>query len=340
MDPLAARALARLRDPGDDALDRLARIVVRHTADTPIRDVAEPRWIASQLAAAIEAVTHGEHARAAIVRRLEDERARWTEEERPACAFVPPEAERGVRALLGREAQLGEDLTFRILDQPAIRALLREVLLTTFRGVRERVRAETAGLGDRLRAEAGRGARRGKGLFGAVGIGAMADNVRGLTEGLVGAVREEFEQTLDARLGDPVRGATTEAVRTMARYLADPAHAAQLAEMRLAVFDVLLDTPVRELVAEAGDTAVADVVDVVLATLRAAVEGEGFVDRAERRIARLLAEAGDGTLGAWLEEVGLAAIWIDSTTELLSARLRAVVGTDDFAAWWAGLFEA
>lgn len=345
MDPAAARALARLRDPRDEALVRLARLIVRQTTDTPVRQVAEPRWIAGQLATALEALTHGEHARRWIRRQIATERARWSEEARPAGAFVPPEAEAAARSLLARDWRLDEDLTFRILDQPAIRALIREVLTDTVRSVGERVRNEAAGVGERVRAEGlgevgRRAARRGRGLFGAVSMGAVADNVRGLTEGLVGAVREEFEQTLDTRLGEHIRGATTEAVRTLARHLADPAHAQQLAETRLAVLDVLLDTPIRELVAAAEGPGAEDAVDLVLAALRSALEADGFVDRAERRVARILDEAGDGTLGAWLEEVGLAEIWMESTTDLLTARLRAVVVTEDFSAWWTALFSA
>lgn len=345
MDPAPARALARLRDPEDEALVQLARTIARQTAETPIREVAEPRWIAGQLAAALEALTHGEHARDWFRRQIASERARWSVEDRPAGAFVPSEADRAIRELLAREMRLGEELTFRILDQAAIRALLREVLANSLKSVRERLRSDASGIGDRVRAEnvglgemGRRAARRGKGLLGAVNIGAVADNVRGLTEGLVGAVREEFEQTLDARLGDHLRNATTEAVRTMARYLADPGNTEQLAQTRLAVLDVLLDTPIRELVAQTEGLQAEDALDLLLAALRSAVEAEGFVDRAEVRVGQLLAEAGEGTLGDWLEEVGLAEVWLESTAELLTARLRAVVRTDAFGAWWASLF--
>ena len=51
----AARALARLQDPDGDALRGLARLVVDQTTATPIAEIASPRWIASQLATALEA---------------------------------------------------------------------------------------------------------------------------------------------------------------------------------------------------------------------------------------------------------------------------------------------
>ena len=59
MDP-AARALARLRDPEGHALHALARLVVEETTATPLRDIASPRWVASQLATALQAATRGD----------------------------------------------------------------------------------------------------------------------------------------------------------------------------------------------------------------------------------------------------------------------------------------
>ncbi len=55
MDVAAERALARLRDPSGDAITELARLTVLETTATPLREIASPRWLASQLATAMEA---------------------------------------------------------------------------------------------------------------------------------------------------------------------------------------------------------------------------------------------------------------------------------------------
>lgn len=334
MDPLAARALARIRDPDGPALADLARMVVELTTETPLRDIATPRWIAGQIAAALEAGTRGDHARAWVDRRIDAERKRWSEETRTLREFVPPEAEEPLRELLGRPYAPDGDLTFRILDQPAIRGLVREVLSTSIRNFRQRISAVEPGvLGDVGR----RAAARGKGLFGSV-TGNLAGNVRGVAENLVGAVRDEVEHTFDGRIKDYVRGATVDTVRGIAGYVADPAHAPAFAELRLAVLDVILDTPIHELATEGDKLHPEQIVDVVVGALRSAVAADDFVDRTEQRIAQILAEAGDGTFGAWLDEVDLREVWTETTVELVTARLRAVVETDAFEAWWEGLF--
>jgi hypothetical protein len=137
---------------------------------------------------------------------------------------------------------------------------------------------------------------------------------------------------------DVTAGATHEAMSSIARYIADPQHAPAFAEMRLSILDVLLATEVRELVAEVDKLGPEEAVSVVMGGLQAAVQGEGVVDRLEERIAAVLEEAGDGTFGAWLDEVQLREVWTETTTELVAERLKAVVGTEGFVAWWQGLF--
>ena len=51
----------------------------------------------------------------------------------------------------------------------------------------------------------------------------------------------------------------------------------------------------------------------------------------------VLDETGDGTLAAWLEEVGLLEVWTDTTTDFIAQRLQAVVATPGFEAWWTDL---
>lgn len=332
MEKAALRALRRLREPEGEALTALARLVVEQTTATPLRDIARPRWIAGQIAAALEAATHGEHLRAWVDRRIAAERDRWSEEKRPVRELLAEEAIPPLRKLLGRPYAPDEALVFRIVDQPALRGLVRVVLTDTVVRFRKRLSEWDSGV---LGGLGRRAAARGKGLFGNVGR-----NLGGMAENLVEVVKEEVDHALEGRVKDFVQGATSEALRTIAGYVADPSHAEQFGEMRLAVLDVLLDTTIAELAGEADKLKPEELVDVVVASVRSAVSQPDFVDRTEERIARVLAEAGDGTFGAWLDEVGLRQVWTDTTTELVSDRLRAVVATDAFEAWWTGLFSA
>ena len=330
MEPAARRALDRLRAPNSTALDALARMVVQEATLTPVAKIATPRWMAGQLAAALEAGTRDDTLREWVDRRIASERERWSQEERPLRTFVPSEAEGPLRELLGRAYAPNEELVFRIIDQPAIRGLVGLVLTDTVTRFRKRVSEADSGL---LGGIGKRAAARGRGLFGNVGR-----NIGGMAENLVEAVKEEVDHAFDGRIKDFVDGATREAVRTMARYAADESHAASFGDLRLAVLDVILDSPIRELAEEADKLKPETAIDVVVGAIRSAVGQRDFVDRAEHRIAKILSEAGDGTLGAWLGEVGLLDVWSDTTTELVADRLRAVVRTDGFEAWWSELF--
>ena len=93
-----------------------------------------------------------------------------------------------------------------------------------------------------------------------------------------------------------------------------------------------------QLSAEADKLKPEELVDIVVSTLRSVLDDENFVNRTEERVRQVLDEAGDGTLRAWLDEVGLTEVWTESTTELIADRLQAVVHTSEFETWWTQLF--
>ncbi len=331
----AERALERLRAPDGEALTALARLVVDETTQTPIQQIATPTWIASQLATALEAVTHGDTARDWVVARLEEGRAELALEPRTLRTWYPEEVDTPLRELLLHPYSPDEELVFRLIDQPATRALVREVLTRALTRFAKKLRnLDQGGLGA-LRAAA---SKTRKGLLGRMGGSGLGGGIGGLAENIVGSVADEFEHQLEARVREFVDAATGETLRTVAVHLADPAHAESYGELRVAVLDAVLDTPASTLAEEAGKLQIPELVDVVLAAIRREVADEQFVERVAQRVDAVLREAGDGTLGAWLEEVGLREVWTASTTELVAARLQAVVRTDGFSAWWLALF--
>ncbi len=325
MSDAEGRALARLQADDGEALTALARMVVDEATETPLRDIASPRWVASQLKAVLEAGTHGDQVRDWVDRRIAAERDRWSTDERTLRQFMVPEAEEPLRDLLGRAYAPDEELVFRIIDQAALRGLVRAVLADSMARWRKRVgdvdKGMLGGLGKRA-------ASRGRGLFG--NLGSMAEN-------LVESVKEEVENTFDVRVGDVTSGANHEAMRAIARYIADPEHAAAFGEMRLQILDVLLDATIAELVLEADKLGPEEIVSVVVGATRAAVSRDDFVERTEARVAKVMEEAGDGTFGAWLDEVNLREVWADTTTDLVAERLKAVVHTERFLSWWSDL---
>lgn len=325
------KALARLRDPKGQALTALARLVVDETTATPLNAIASPRWLASQLATALEALTRGDLTRDFVVRRVDAGRERWSELEGTARSKWPEEMDGPMRELLSHPWVPDEDLTFRVLDQPAMRALVADVLTTMLTRFRSRMRSRDGGLLKGV----GAAARRSRSLFGGV-----AGNLQGLAENMVGAVKDEVEAGLDELVKDFVTSTTRDALRAIAAHIADPSHTKGFADLRVGVLDVVLDTPVKDLVGEVDKAGPVELLDVVLAGIRGAIAQDDFVERAEERFAQILEETGDGTLGAWLDEVELRAVWSDTTTDLVAQRLQAVVKTDAFEAWWVELHQA
>ena len=335
MDVAAQRALARLRDSEGLLLKELARMVVDDATATPVRELAAPRWIASQILTGLEAATRGEHLREWVEERVKEGRERWKDEERPLRTWFPPEAEEPLRKLLARPWSPDEELTLQLIDQPAVRGLVREVLETSLTRFGHRVRRlDQSVLGGAAGKTARRAVRGGRGF-----LGNLASGLGAATEGIVGAVAEEVEAQVERRVKEHVATATSEALRQIAEHLCDPAHAEAYSGLRLSVLDFSLDMPISELFAEVDKLQPEEVIEVISGAIQALITSEDFLERTAERIQLVIDRAGDGTLGAWLDEVGLRDAWTDSTSDLVATRLMAVVQTDAFEVWWAGLFD-
>ena len=277
LDPAAARGLARLRADDGQALQDLAHMVVAEATATPIRAIAGPRWIASQLATTLEAATRGDQLRDAVQARLDRGRDRWSADERPLRQFIPDEVHPPLRTLLGHPWTPSEGLTRRIVRQPAIRELVADVLEDTIRRFGQRMRAMDSSMGGLGQRAARRSRTFGKGILNAAGV---ADAARGIVQ----SVSEEFEQVLERRIRDFLGGATTRALEQVTDHLTDPDYAETFAEFRLALLEETLDTPLQDLVAEAESLGPVDALDVILEAVRAQLDREEFVDQLEERV--------------------------------------------------------
>ncbi|MBN2798076.1 MAG: hypothetical protein JXX28_02930 [Deltaproteobacteria bacterium] len=328
-------ALERLRDPKRGAVEALASLLVEEALSTPLREVAHPRWMASQLAATLEAAT-GEGTRAWMRERMAAERARWSQDRRSLRRWLPAELEPSLRKVVGRPWSPDPDMVLRIIDQAVVRDLVADILTDSLTRFSKRLRSlDKSVLGGIGGAAARKAVQRGRGLF-----GQMVGDIAPGAEGLMGAMAEEFEASLHRRVTEFVGRSVQDTLGRIARHLADPSHAEAYGEVRLAVLDVLLDTPIAELTAEADKLDPEELVGMILDSVRGFVTSPDFLDTAEARIAALMEQVGDGTLGAWLDEVGLREVWQSSSVELLGERLGAVVRTEAFERWWGELFEA
>jgi hypothetical protein len=300
----------------------LAALWVEDTLRTPLSRLVAPAWLANQLVTGLRAATASGAARDAALRQWQAFRDRAGDRRGALRGELDVEVVTAVRKMALRKYVPSEDLVLRLLDQPSLRGLVHEVLESTVKGFRERaLKVDDTVLGGFGR----RAARRGAGLFG------------GLAEDLVGAVADEVEAKVERRVRDFLDQATGEALRTVARHLANPKNADMHANARVGMIDAVLDTPVRDLLREADAADPEAVVDLIVEVLRDAAASEDLVARVTERLEALSAEIGEGTLEGWLRDVDLLETWRDSTVEFLATRVASTARTPEFRAYWEQL---
>lgn len=316
-------ALSRLRAPDSPHLDGLIDLASREILDQPVRDVIDPALLAAQATAALIALEDSS-AREAIQRRVAQAIERHADATHTLRPSLPSAAVEPLRKLLGRPVHASEELTFRLIDQGVVHTLLAEILESALRRFARRAKR----VDDRLKAvdeRLGGLGKRARGLFGNV------------ASELAHAVGDELEHSVERRIREFVHQGTSEMLKVAARRLADPEQAAAWGEFRVAVLDVMLDTPVKELVREVASQDPEGAVKEVLDVLAAAARADGFEQELAKAVRLLLDEVGDGSLGAWLDELGLRDTWRKATAPVLRQQLQQVVQSNAFSAWWAAL---
>jgi len=315
-------ALNALQDDAHPALDGLVRLIVDELLDGPVSRWVDVEGLAAAGARGIRAAAetdglpddHPLHD--AIARRLDDPR--------PLGEMLPPGLDEVVEPVLRVPWTPSEELVLRLLRHDAARMLVRETLANTLQRFATRARSLDEGV---LGGLGGKAFKRGRGLLGSVGSAA---------EGLVGAVSKEVEQAVEARIKDFLGGATDEALKGIAAWVADEQHAEPMARLRVSAWHELRATSARGLLGTAAED--------VGAWEKALLDGLGHLagrDDLEAHLATLLREGlaeVDGTsLRSWLPDPALADALHDAGRAALVPGLRTLVRTEAFATWWSGL---
>ena len=332
MDPIAEKGLKRLREPNSAALTQLSALVVEHVSAKQLRDIIPPAWTAQQLKLSIEALSNGDQAKDWLMREWNSAIERGSAEERPLGTWAPDEATHLIRELLARPLQPSEEIVERFLDQAAVRNMLKLVLEDAIRRFTQRARKLEEGV---LGGLGGKVARRGRSF----GKGLLGRRASDMAENLVHSVTDVVEQAFERRIGDFLEGATQRSMKTIARELSDPKNEETMVQFRHAIFDAALQAPVSEWAHELKGVELDEIADVLQRNLRQWVSRDDFEARIAKQLNHLLNEAGDGSLHAWLEPLGLADPWTDATTTLVRDHLKTLVETKGFELWWEHLFE-
>ncbi len=317
MDPQTS--LARLQ--ATEARDGLVELLAAHALDTPISQLVDPGELARSVVVALRAAVADDTARDRIVELVKTTRHRLAAVDDTPRAWVPPEAMEPLQQLVATPWSPSEELTYRLINHAALRTMLREVLSGSLERFTSKMRNLDQGM---LGGLGGRAVKRGRGLLGAA-------------SSLVSAVKDEMESAFEGRLKEHLGQATDEAVRTIARWISDPAHADALGSMRVSALEALLDTPVRALAAEGDAFDPGELADVVLAAMRQVAARDDLESLITSELASAVEALGDGTLGTWLEDLGLREPWLAAARPLVERQVEAITRSERFEAWWLSL---
>ncbi len=319
--------LARLREPA--RLRALATLAVDHLAAQPVAELLPPHQVGERVAEALAELAGSEPARAHLVREIDRALRPLIADSSPLRDHVPAPYLEPVRAALQQPLAMDRDLVARLLDQHAIRSLVREVLETTLMRFARRLRSMEPG---KLGGVGRRALKRGRGL-----LGGVRDNL-GVAGALVDVVRDEVEQSVERRVKGFVVQATRDALANIADHVADPAHSEAHAQLRLGTLEVLLDTPGRVAASAVEELDVARIVDAFAdAVLQAHQAGE-LSGAATRAAQWALAPSEGQSLADHLSDLG-ATRWRGNAVDLLAAALGQAVHADGFEGWWEQLFS-
>ncbi|MCO4769558.1 MAG: hypothetical protein KDA24_05960 [Deltaproteobacteria bacterium] len=322
--------LERLQDPAEDGpLAGLVALIVDDALSRPMADVVDlQRWPALT-AEVLIAWAGSDAAEERLVRGVLDgveylEALDGVVEDR-----VPSAVLEGLRTLAARPYSPSRDLVLRLLDQPPVRTLLKEILVDAVVGFARKARSagETSAVGG-LASGLGRFAKRRAGTLGA------------LAGDMVGAVGSEVEKQLERRAEEFTDGALTGVLGRIADQISDPARAAEQAALRTALLNGALRFTGPELARELRGADPRGLGRLARDSIAGWITGDGFEDQLRSWLTDLVTAEGTRTLGETLDELGLRDTLTLPAHELLLVQARHIVSTDAFTRWLSTLEQS
>ncbi len=292
-------------------------MVVAAWVDRPLGDWLDAVALGDAVVDAARALVDDPIRRRELGERIDAVRARLSTLDAPVRGFVPSAFVQPAERVLTLPWAPSTELTLAVIRHDAVRALLREVLTSTVRTFADRLRGGEGGL------LAGLGASRPR--LGGL-MGGMAASLGAAAEGLAGGLQRELEGAVHTKIDAFVESAIEETLKTIAAWIANPQHHSATSALRGSVVEVLLDRPVRDLMAEFAQVPSDDVLVAVLGGL-GPVEVPAAVHEA----------VGDQTIGGWLTAAGLREEGIGAAADAVVRILEPVLEQEAFAAWWARL---
>jgi len=315
--------LSKLQDPAPNGpLATLARLIVVDAMARPLGEVVDAELWPRMLKDTLDAWAASDVAEERMVAAVHDGIEALDGLDGTLSDRMPDAVSEGLRELAAHPYSPSRELVLRLLDQPPVRKLLREILLDAVTGFAKKARAagETSPVGG-LASGLGRFAKRRAGT-----LGALAGDV-------VGAVGSEVERQVEKRAGEFVDAGMTGAIADIADQIADPERAEDQAALRTALLNAALALTGPELAAELRGSDPAALGRLVRNAAQGWVGGDGFEGQVRGWLQDLTEAEGERTLGESLDGVSLRDTISDAATELLLAHAARLISTDAFADW-------
>lgn len=313
------RIVERLRtEPAH--LSALVELVITEALERPLAELVEPSWLASALADGVRQAAASDDLEVWVRGRVENALTRADRIDGTLADHMPVTLLSPLETMLGRDLTPDRDLVRALLDHPSLRDLIAAIL-----------QANILEFGRKLRTFVPDG--------GSLPGAKLRSRLAGVAKGVASAVGSEMERQLEDRVRTFVDDALGRAVDMAIERFSSPEFASEMARWRVDVLHALMRHPLDELVAERykypPETFAAD----ATALLRALAGWKQLNEVLERGLERAIEEFGDQSAAAFLEGSGLEKAWRPQLAELMHTRLSAVVETEAFADWVAGLVD-
>lgn len=298
----------------------LARLGVQSLLNCTLNEVIDEARAATLAHDALSAWVSSDAALPTLERQLETLIAELQAERRPLADLTDSSVKSALKELVARPVSPDRHLVLTIIDRQPMRELVRQLLTETLLDFGRRASAPVAGV--------------------ARGLGSLArmagESVKARSGGLgslVGAVSGEVERQVEKRTVEFVEAALGGIFGKIADAISNPARAHEAAEMRLAMFEGVLELTPQQLARELINADVPGGAKVLREALQRYCASPRSHEAARHLASVVLKREGTRTLREVCADVGLEPLVERELTVFLAAQLHRVFATDAFAQW-------
>lgn len=316
--------LANSSDGGP--LDQLAELTLDGVLEQPLSTLLPEATAVRLLRSAIEGWVASPQAVPALNALVGDAFNQLQADGRKLRETIAPQLKATILELLGRPYSPDRKLVLTLIDRPPMRELIRGLLLQTVLDFGKKVASPVAGVAKSLGGLARFAVDTAKARSGALGS-------------MVGAVSGEVERQLEKRAVEFVDASLSNVFGELADSVSNPQRAHEAAELRVALFEGVLELTTPQLARELMNLDVGGGAEVLREGLSRWIASPDSEVALKEAVARVGNRQGQKTLRTVLEESGQLQTFKVLGREALRTRMAEVVASPAFAAWLEAVMQ-